>query len=102
MVAAAWPRSPLGPVRPRSPFGPRSRREPREAKSCQSEPGQGPGLSFNAMKLDPLIMVNVQAAVLGIAVIGAARSETVAGLGETNPILRTRRARRVAQRLKCT
>src|SRR5262249_3427969 len=44
---------------------------------------------------------DIQATIVAIAVIGAMHSETVARRGEANPILRSRRPRRVAQRLKC-
>src|SRR5215831_4313810 len=50
MFAPAAPRSPRNPVSPRCP------RLPHEARRCQLGPGHGPGLSFNATKLEPFSM----------------------------------------------
>src|SRR4029077_20630401 len=53
-VSPGSPRSPCLPATPRPPFGPGFPGRPAEAMSCQSGPGQAPGLSVRATKLEPL------------------------------------------------
>ena len=60
------------------------------------------GIVFQRNKGRTVDHDNVELAILDITVIGATYSETLARRSEANPILRSRCARSIAQRLKCT